>query len=88
MNSTTDVYIRFIVAYSAELISVSSVIGWCYFAAWSISFYPQIYTNFRRKSVVGLNFDYLSLNIVGFVMYAIFNIGMYAIPEIQVEVFF
>lgn len=85
--STSDVYIRIIVAYSAELISISSVIGWCYFVAWSISFYPQIYINFRRKSVVGLNFDYLSLNIVGFSMYTIFNVGLYAIPEIQVKFF-
>lgn len=84
LNSTSDVYIRIIVAYSTELISISSVIGWLYFVAWSISFYPQVYTNFRRKSVVGLNFDYLSLNIVGFTMYTIFNIGLYAIPEIQV----
>lgn len=77
-------YIRVIVAYSLELINISSVIGWCYFVAWSISFYPQIYTNFRRKSVIGLNFDFISLNVVGFVLYAIFNVGLYFIPEIQV----
>lgn len=77
---------RIVVAYSSELIDISSVIGWCYFVAWSISFYPQIYTNFKRKSVVGLNFDFLSLNVVGFVLYAIFNVGLYFIPEIQVRV--
>lgn len=82
--STSDVYIRVVVAYSLELINISSVIGWCYFVAWSISFYPQIYINFRRKSVVGLNFDFISLNVVGFVLYAIFNVGLYSVPEIQV----
>lgn len=82
--STSNVYIRVVVAYSLELINISSVIGWCYFVAWSISFYPQIYTNFQRKSVVGLNFDFISLNVVGFVLYAIFNVGLYFVPEIQV----
>lgn len=37
---------------------------WCmaahrmYFACWSFSFYPQIYENWRRKSVHGLSFDF------------------------------
>lgn len=36
----------------------SGIIGWGYFVAWSISFYPQVFMNFKRKSVVGLSFDY------------------------------
>lgn len=64
------------------------MIGWLYFVAWSVSFYPQIYTNFRRKSVIGLNFDFLSLNIVGFILYGVFNIGLYSIPQIQVNISF
>lgn len=84
--STSKVYVRVVVALSSELISFSSLIGWCYFVAWSISFYPQIYTNYQRKSVVGLNFDFLSLNIVGFLLYGVFNVGLYAIPEIQVTI--
>ena len=32
----------------------SGVVGWLYFAAWSVSFYPQTVQNFVRKSVVGL----------------------------------
>lgn len=70
---------------SLELISIAKVIGWCYFFQWSISFYLQIYTNYQRKSVVGLNFDYVSLNIVGYVLYSTFNIGLYFIPKIQVK---
>lgn len=69
---------------SDVLYHVSAAVGWIYFLAWSISFYPQIYSNYKRKSVVGLNFDYLSLNILGFVMYALFNCGLYWIPEIEV----
>ncbi|XP_058982710.1 cystinosin homolog [Musca domestica] len=82
-----DVFVRVTVANSEAIIYTSLVFGWIYFVAWSISFYPQIYTNFRRKSVVGLNFDFIALNIVGFTLYSIFNCGLYWIPEIQGEYF-
>lgn len=29
---------------------LSSITGWIYFFAWSISFYPQIFLNYSRKS--------------------------------------
>lgn len=82
-----SIFVRITVAVSNIIASISNVVGWIYFAAWSISFYPQIYTNFKRKSVVGLNFDFVALNIVGFVMYTIFNAGLYWIPEIEQEYF-
>lgn len=72
-----NLFLRVTVALSLPLIYVSSVVGWVYFVAWSVSFYPQIYINFKRKSVVGLNFDFLALNIVGFAMYSIFNMGLF-----------
>nr|ACO14789.1 Cystinosin homolog [Caligus clemensi] len=65
----------------------SQVIGWSYFIAWSISFYPQVYENWRRKSVIGLNFDFLFLNTVGFTLYSLFNTGMFWVPSIQEEYF-
>ncbi|XP_036323473.1 cystinosin homolog, partial [Rhagoletis pomonella] len=80
-----DLFVRVTVANSEAIIYISVVFGWLYFVAWSISFYPQIYINFKRKSVVGLNFDFLALNLVGFVLYSIFNCGLYWIPEIQAE---
>lgn len=67
--------------------TVSIVIGWIYFVAWSVSFYPQIYINYKRKSVVGLNFDFLTLNIIGFTLYSTFNIGLYSLKGIQAEYF-
>ena len=71
--------------FSSDVLQVvSDVIGWIYFIAWSISFYPQIYENWRRKSVVGLNFDFLTLNIIGFSMYSLYNVGLYWIHDIQV----
>jgi cystinosin len=28
---------------------IIDVVGWVYFAAWSLSFYGQIFENFKRK---------------------------------------
>ncbi|XP_011199089.2 cystinosin homolog isoform X3 [Bactrocera dorsalis] len=80
-----DLFVRITVAQSEPIIYTSIVFGWIYFVAWSISFYPQIFINFRRKSVVGLNFDFLALNIVGFTLYSVFNCGLYWVPSIQDE---
>lgn len=84
---TENVFFRVQVANSMPIVYISSVFGWIYFIAWSISFYPQIYTNFKRKSVVGLNFDFLALNFIGFLLYSIFNIGLFWIPTMQAEYF-
>lgn len=89
-NDITDfsqAFVRVTIEKSDVLYHISAVVGWIYFLAWSVSFYPQIYINYKRKSVVGLNFDYLSLNVVGFLMYALFNCGLYWIPEIEDEYF-
>jgi len=82
-----DAFIRFTVQHSKALDVFSQVIGWVYFVAWSISFYPQIWENWKRKSVIGLSFDFLGLNIVGFSLYSLFNIGLYWIQPIQDEYF-
>ncbi|XP_017102180.2 cystinosin [Drosophila bipectinata] len=80
-----DVFLRVTVAKNRGLIYTSIVFGWIYFAAWSVSFYPQIWINYRRKSVEGLNFDFLTLNIVGFTLYSMFNCGLYFISGLQDE---
>ena len=41
------------VIHSEKLGTVIEVLGWLYVAVWSISYYPQIYLNWSRKSVVG-----------------------------------
>ena len=60
------------------------VIGWCYFIFWSVVYYPQIYKNYKRQSVVGLSFDYLSINVTGHICYCIFNLSMYCNSYVQV----
>ncbi|XP_072924945.1 cystinosin-like isoform X2 [Hemitrygon akajei] len=76
-------HIHFLVLHSNALKVVNKVIGWIYFLAWSISFYPQIIENWRRKSVVGLNFDFLALNLTGHLAYGVFNIGLFWIPCVK-----
>merc|ERR1711871_1913341 len=64
---------------------LSSTIGWTYFMAWSCSFYPQVYLNWTRKSVVGLSFDFEVYNLLGFVCYFVFNACFYWNAEVQRE---
>ncbi|KAI9275080.1 PQ loop repeat-domain-containing protein [Helicostylum pulchrum] len=64
---------------------VSDIIGWSYFFVWSISFYPQIFLNWKRKSVKGLSIDFLFYNVLGFFCYSIYNLSFYFDKEIQEE---
>lgn len=36
-------------------------------------------------SVVGLNLDFVALNLTGFIAYSVFNIGMFWISDVQVS---
>lgn len=65
--SNKDLYLRF----------VSSGLGWLYVGCWSVSFYPQVISNYQRKSVTGLSCDYIIANVFGFLCYGIFNTVMY-----------
>lgn len=82
-----DVFLRVNVAISEALVYISHIVGWIYFTAWSVVFYPQIYSNYKRKSVVGLNFDLIALCFVGFVMYNAFNMALFWNSGIQAEYF-
>ncbi|KAJ0391874.1 hypothetical protein P43SY_009485 [Pythium insidiosum] len=62
---------------------ISSIIGWIYFCCWSVSFYPQVFLNYSRKSVVGLSLDYTVLNMLGFTCYSIFNCAFYYSESVQ-----
>merc|ERR1712032_1591970 len=63
----------------------SAVLGWSYFCAWSVSFYPQVIQNFQRRSVVGLSLDYQLLNATGFVCYFVYNAALYWSGPVQRE---
>lgn len=44
-----------------------------YACSWSVSFYPQVLLNYRRKTSVGLSFDFLIYNVLAFSCYAAFT---------------
>jgi cystinosin len=62
---------------------VSAAIGYIYFLAWSVSFYPQIVSNYKRRSTVGLSPDFCVLNILGFACYAAYNASFFWSSTIQ-----
>lgn len=49
----------------------------------SVSFYPQVISNFKRKSTVGLSPDFVVLNVIGFNCYTAYNAALYWNPSIQ-----
>lgn len=82
---TSEAFVRVGVFKLGWLVTFSDVVGWVYFVAWSISFYPQIYLNWKRKSVGGLSFDFIGLNLTGFLAYSLFNLGMFFSRTVQDE---
>ena len=104
---------------STSLEIIYQVFGWTAFVSWSISFYPQVILNFRRKrflffffwifflsypsssfvfsrdsssyllrivgkrSVVGLNFDFVVLNLTKHSSYLIYNAVLYFSSAVQ-----
>ena len=43
--------------------------GATYFVCWSVSFWPQVLLNRRRKTTIGLTPDFCVLNIFGYICY-------------------
>ena len=80
-NSTITVSVY----YSTCLKRISEAMGWLYFLSWTLIFYPQIYGNWKSKSVVGFNFDFLAIVTVDLILYTTYNIGLFASPSIQRE---
>ena len=84
-KATNHTITRFQIIRSEALYIFNEVVGWIYFLAWTVSFYPQIWLNYKRKSVEGLNFDYVLLNIIGFACYTVFNWSLYFSDAIFAE---
>jgi cystinosin len=63
--------------------TVSSMIGYTCFVLWSISFYPQVWNNGRRRTTHGLSADFAGLNVLGFGCYAVYNVAMFSSTEIH-----
>ncbi|EGC34561.1 hypothetical protein DICPUDRAFT_79701 [Dictyostelium purpureum] len=69
----------------SALTIIKSIIGWVYFACWSLSFYPQVYLNFKKKNTKGLSHDFLFFNFTGFFFYSVFNSVLYWDKAVQQE---
>lgn len=54
----------------------SAALGWAYFSAWSLSFWPQILENQRTGDVSGLSPDYLLYSLLGYVSYAAYTAAL------------
>ncbi|KAI9824489.1 MAG: hypothetical protein M1826_007352 [Phylliscum demangeonii] len=55
------------------------------FLCWSASFYPQPVLNWRRRSTTGTNIDFPTINILGFVCYAVSNLAFLYSPLIRAQ---
>lgn len=73
-----DKILRLDIIHSSVGNTFISIIGWIYFIAWSVSFYPQVILNFQTKDVSGLSLDFIVLNFLGFFCYSVFNICLYS----------
>ncbi|XP_058773290.1 cystinosin homolog [Vicia villosa] len=72
--------------WNSDILHVTyTVFGWIAFLAWACSFYPQLFLNFSRKSVVGLNFNYLLLNNTKQTLYLIYNATLYFSNTVQFQ---
>ncbi|KAI5443369.1 hypothetical protein KIW84_012139 [Lathyrus oleraceus] len=66
---------------------IYQLFGWLAFLSWSLAGYPQLISNFRRKSVVGLSLDYTILNFTKHWSYLIYNASLFFSPVIQKQYF-
>lgn len=43
--------------------------GYIMFIAWGVSFYPQLWLNYKRKSTAGMSIAFQWYNLLGFALY-------------------
>ena len=72
MAFTSPLLTKAFLSHSRSIIVISSV-----------SFYPQVISNFKRQSTVGLSPDFVVLNVIGFACYTAYNASLYWSSSIQ-----
>lgn len=65
--------------------SVSQILGWAYFVLWSLSFYPQVLHNHRRRSTDGFSVDFALLNLLGLTAYTVSNACFLFSPVVRTQ---
>lgn len=64
---------------------LSAALGWSYFLAWSVSFWPQIMDNHRTRDVSGLSPDYLLFSLLGYICYGAYTGALYFSDDVRVS---
>ncbi|XXG88419.1 hypothetical protein AAC387_Pa12g0628 [Persea americana] len=59
------------------------VLGWLAFFNWTLCFYPQLILNYTKKSVVGLNFNFVVLSLTKHSSYLVYNAALFFSPVIR-----
>lgn len=67
--------------------TMSRTIGATYCLCWPLSFYPQVFTNWRHPQLAtrGLSYDFLVLNVIGFACYSVYTASMCFSGEVRRE---
>jgi cystinosin len=65
--------------------SISQILGWAYFVLWSLSFYPQVLHNHRRRSTDGFSIDFTLLNVLGLTAYTVSNACFLFSPVVRAQ---
>jgi uncharacterized protein with PQ loop repeat len=68
---------------SEQYRTFSSVLGWTYFFMWAISFWPQVITNCKSNSTIGLAPDKLCYDIIGFGCLTLYESFMFFVPVVR-----
>lgn len=67
------------------LLMLRRLLGWVYFLAWTISFFPQAILNVQRRTTQGLLPDFPLLNVYGFSCYSLSTALFLFSPEIRAQ---
>lgn len=65
--------------------AISSIIGYIYFISWSVSFYPQLITNYQNQSIVGYSTDTPVLAFLNYTCYTLYNVFFFWDETIRQE---
>ena len=65
--------------------TISSMIGYTYFIAWTVCFYPQIVTNYQLKSIDGLSTDSIVCGVLKNLFYTIYTASFFSNNVIRNE---
>jgi hypothetical protein len=57
--------------------SISAGIGYVYFLSCSVSFYPQLISNSKRRGTQISSANFCELNVLGFACYTVYNVSFY-----------